>query len=130
MLSHIHIGTADLDQAVMFYSDVLGILGPRLKFKDTDRGWAGWIGDADRPLFLVGRPENAKCHHSGNGQMIAFLAKSRSEVDLSYETALRSGAADEGRPGLRPEYHAHYYGAYFRNLDGNKICVCCHEPET
>jgi lactoylglutathione lyase len=36
----------------------------------------------------------------------------------------------EGAPGLRPEYHAHYYGAYFRDPDGNKLCVACHQPET
>lgn len=35
----------------------------------------------------------------------------------------------ENAPGLRPHYHAHYYGAYFRDPDGNKLCVCCHQPE-
>jgi hypothetical protein len=39
------------------------------------------------------------------------------------------GGSCEGPPGLRPQYHAHYYGAYFRDPDGNKLCVCCHEPE-
>ena len=43
--------------------------------------------------------------------------------------ALSHGATCEGHPGLRPHYHPDYYGAYFRDLDGNKICVVCHLPE-
>ena len=43
--------------------------------------------------------------------------------------ALELGGTCEGPPGLRPQYHAHYYGAYFRDPDGNKLCVACHQPE-
>jgi lactoylglutathione lyase len=43
--------------------------------------------------------------------------------------ALASGGSCEGAPGLRPEYHAHYYGAYFRDPDGNKLAVACHHAE-
>lgn len=59
--------------------------------------------------------------------MTAFLATSRAQVDQVYAVALAHGALSEGAPGLRPEYHVHYYGAYFRDLDGNKLCVACHE---
>ena len=54
---------------------------------------------------------------------------SRAQVDRSYQVALALGAVCEGPPGLRPQYHANYYGAYFRDLDGNKLCVCCHAEE-
>jgi catechol 2,3-dioxygenase-like lactoylglutathione lyase family enzyme len=47
----------------------------------------------------------------------------------AHEVAMQNGGTSEGQPGLRPEYHAHYYGAYFRDPDGNKLCVACHEPE-
>jgi predicted lactoylglutathione lyase len=59
--------------------------------------------------------------------MVALLAADRLMVDRAHTTALAHGAACEGPPGLRPEYHANYYGAYFRDLDGNKLCVCCHD---
>jgi lactoylglutathione lyase len=49
-------------------------------------------------------------------------------VDQAYAIALQTGGTSEGAPGLRPEYHAHYYGAYFRDPDGNKLCVVCHTP--
>jgi hypothetical protein len=54
---------------------------------------------------------------------------SRAVVDNCHEVALTNGARSEGPPGLRPEYHPNYYGAYIRDLDGNKVCVCCHHPE-
>ena len=60
--------------------------------------------------------------------MVAFLAESRAVVDRAYVVALASGGTPEGAPGLRPEYHENYYGAYFRDPDGNKLCVACHLP--
>ena len=60
--------------------------------------------------------------------MVAFLAETRAVVDEAYAVALTSGGTSEGAPGLRPEYHDHYYGAYFRDPDGNKLCVACHVP--
>jgi hypothetical protein len=48
-------------------------------------------------------------------------------VDAFHALALSLGARDEGAPGLRPHYHAHYYGTYVRDLDGNKLCVVCHQ---
>ena len=61
--------------------------------------------------------------------MVAFMAESRSQVRMAHATALANGGTCEGKPGLRPEYHDHYYGAYFRDPDGNKLAVACHEPE-
>jgi catechol 2,3-dioxygenase-like lactoylglutathione lyase family enzyme len=82
---------------------------------------------ADRPLFIITKPFDGAAASAGNGQMIAFLANSRSLVDESYVLAIELGATSEGEPSLRPAYHADYYGAYFRDPDGNKLCVCCHE---
>jgi predicted lactoylglutathione lyase len=59
--------------------------------------------------------------------MTAFLANDRGTVDLVHAAALAAGGQDDGAPGLRPQYHENYYGAYFRDLDGNKLCVACHE---
>ena len=58
--------------------------------------------------------------------MVALMASSRGLVERAYSLALELGAKPEGPPGLRPEYHASYYGAYFRDLDANKLCVVCH----
>ena len=61
--------------------------------------------------------------------MIALLAETREAVDVCHAAAMAQGALDEGGPGLRPQYHRNYYGAYFRDLDGNKICIVCHRSD-
>jgi catechol 2,3-dioxygenase-like lactoylglutathione lyase family enzyme len=130
MFSHVMVGVADFERAMMFYKPVLDALGIQFRFHEPERPWAGWQSSPDpRPLFLIGRPYDKQPHHPGNGQMVAFLAQSREQVDQVHAIALAHGGACEGKPGLRPEYHAHYYGAYFRDPDGNKICVVCHEVE-
>ena len=130
MISHVHVGVTDFDRAFVFYAGVMDALGFPLKFCERDRPWAGWMPTAAaRPLFLIGRPENGDGAAPGNGQMIALLAPTRTAVDACHAKALASGGRDEGPPGLRPQYHPNYYGAYFRDPDGNKICVCCHDAE-
>ena len=80
-------------------------------------------------MLVIGTPFDGTPHGRGNGQMAAFLAFSRSLVDSAYQVALAHGGTSEGAPGLRPEYHENYYGAYFRDTEGNKLCVACHAPE-
>ncbi|MFP3249886.1 MAG: VOC family protein, partial [Paraburkholderia sp.] len=105
-------------------------LNLKLKLRDADTGWAGWMaGGQPRPLFVIGRPYDGNPASAGNGQMLALLAPDRAGVERAHGTALAHGGRCEGPLGLRPQYHAHYYGAYFRDPDGNKLCVCCHEPE-
>lgn len=129
MFSHIFVGTNDFDRARAFYAALMDALGIRARFCEPDRPWAGWQSAPDpRPLFLIGRPFDGMPHAPGNGQMVAFLAPSRAVVDQAYAVALAHGGRSEGTPGLRPQYHAHYYGAYFRDPDGNKLCVACHQP--
>ena len=131
MFSHVHIGITDFERAFAFYSGVMDELGFTLKFSEPEKPWAGWMQPGqDRPLFLIGRPYNGKRAAPGNGQMVALLAPNRGAVDRCYASAIANGARSEGEPGLRPHYHPNYYGAYFRDLDGNKLCVCCHDPPT
>ena len=130
MFSHVFVGSNDFDRALSFYRPLMEALGVQPRFCEADRPWAGWQSQPDpRPLFLIGRPHNGLPHVPGNGQMVAFLAKTRVDVDQAYAVALANGGVSEGAPGLRPEYHANYYGAYFRDPDGNKLCVVCHAPE-
>jgi catechol 2,3-dioxygenase-like lactoylglutathione lyase family enzyme len=128
MFSHVFIGISDFEHAFRFYSAVTEQLGLGLKFCDDQKPWAAWAADgAPRPLFLIGKAFNGEPATPGNGQMIALLAGSREAVDRSYKAALENGGTCDGPPGMRPHYHPDYYGAYFRDRDGNKICVCCHE---
>lgn len=127
MFSHIFIGASDFDRALAFYTALAEVLGIRPRFIERERPWAGWQSAPDpRPLLLIGTPYDGQPHAPGNGQMVAFLANSRELVDAAYRVALANGGVSEGAPGLRPEYHPHYYAAYFRDTEGNKLCVACH----
>jgi catechol 2,3-dioxygenase-like lactoylglutathione lyase family enzyme len=130
MISHVHIGIGDFDRALAFYTAVMAPLGPVLKFAEPENSWAAWKAKtADRPLFIIGKPYDGGAATPGNGQMIALLAPSRKAVADCHAAALVLGGMCEGPPGLRPQYHPNYFGAYFRDPDGNKLCVCCHDPE-
>ena len=131
MFSHVFVGVRDFERALAFYNPVMRALGIEARFVDASRPWAGWQSRPDpRPLFLIGRPYDQQPHHPGNGQMVAFLAADRAAVRDAYAVAMANGGVSEGAPGLRPEYHEHYYGAYFRDPDGNKLCVACHVAES
>jgi len=130
VISHINIGITDFERAFAFYSAVLPELGLVLKFSEAEHAWAGWMSpQAPRPLLLIAKPFDGQPHQAGNGQMLALQAASREVVDRVYAAALAAGGSSEGGPGLRPHYHPNYYGAYFRDLDGNKLCVVCHKAE-
>ena len=127
MFSHLFLGVKDFDRALGFYRALMPVLGVQERFCNPDRPWAGWQSHPDpRPLFVIGTPFDGQPHTAGNGQMVAFLAPSRAVVDQAHAVALASGGTSEGAPGPRPEYHAHFYGAYFRDTEGNKLCVACH----
>lgn len=127
MISHIFIGVNRFDEAFRFYEAVLGTLGLTLRFREQQRPWAGWQSPGQpRPLFLIGAPQDGAAATVGNGAMVALLAETRAAVDAAHAAGLAHGGGDAGAPGLRPQYHAHYYGAYLRDPEGNKIAIACH----
>jgi catechol 2,3-dioxygenase-like lactoylglutathione lyase family enzyme len=130
MLSHVHIGVADFERALAFYTAIMSELGYPLKFIERERPWAGWKPiDTERPLLVIGRPYDGRPATPGAGQMTALAASDRRAVDRCYAAAIALGAQNEGEPGLRPQYHRNFYGAYFRDPDGNKLCIVCHQPD-
>lgn len=130
MFSHASVGIADLERAMAFYDAVLAPLGLRRVSTLPDWPAAGWgTAPGARPQFWVTRPYDQGAPEPGNGAMVAFAAPDRATVNAVHATALAAGGADEGAPGPRAHYHPHYFGAYFRDPDGNKLCVVCHTPE-
>ena len=118
MIGYTMVGTNDLEKATSFYDAVLGELGAKRSFGGERMQFYG--AAANTPGFAVCRPHDGKAATAGNGTMIALAAPSREVVDKVHAKALASGGRDEGAPGPRSET---FYGAYFRDLDGNKICV-------
>lgn len=126
MYSHTTIGTNALEPAMRFYDGVMAALGHQ-RFYTFDKG-AGYGANEAEQLWILS-PFDGQEAHAGNGVMIAFMAPNRAAVDAAFEAAMAAGGQSEGEPGLRPQYHDNYYGAYMRDPDGNKLCVVCHNPE-
>lgn len=128
MISHTCLGVNDFDQALVFYRGLMRILGLQNSFTDLARPWAAWKHpEHDRPLLVIGAPADGHPATAGNGTVIALQAKDRITVAKAYAVALALGGQDSSAPGLRPEYHASFYGAFFHDPDGNLLCVCCHD---
>ncbi|OAP40957.1 glyoxalase [Sinorhizobium glycinis] len=127
MLLYVTVGTNDLERAGAFYDVVLPTLGYRRQRQDETEIGYGADGDV-RVRFWVVTPFNREPATYGNGVSIALVAETRSAVDAFHAAALAAGGTDEGAPGLRP-FHAHFYGAWVRDLDGNKIAAVCERPE-
>lgn len=126
MFSHVTAGTNDIERARAFYDAVLGTLGYVRRWNfPASSGYAA--KDDTRPQYWILKPFDENPARAGNGAMPGFLAPDRAAVDAFYRAALAHGGRDEGPPGLRPHYHPHYYGAYIRDPDGNKLCACCHQ---
>lgn len=117
MLHHVSLGTSDLDRARAFYDPVMRELGLR---RTLDVEEAVGYG-AGITVFSLNMPANGEPATIGNGTHIAFEVEKRAAVDAFFRAALANGGTSDGPPGLRPEYDAHYYAAFVRDPDGNKI---------
>ncbi len=129
MFSHITLGTNDIRKAADFYDAVLDPLGLKRTFSEIDDGIIAYGPDNQPPQFFICTPFNEQAASVGNGTHVALMAPNRAAIDAFHKTAIEAGGTDEGAPGPRPQYHEHYYGAYIRDPDGNKLQACCHEPE-
>jgi catechol 2,3-dioxygenase-like lactoylglutathione lyase family enzyme len=117
MIHHVSLGTNDIERAKAFYDSLMPLIGFRL-FKASKN--AAHYGGSDI-AFSIQTPSDGLPASPGNGVHIAFQAPDRETVRRFYQTALANGARDEGAPGIRENYNANYYGAFVRDLDGNKI---------
>jgi lactoylglutathione lyase len=134
MFSHIMVGVTDFERALAFYKPVLDALGVQFRFQDDTRPWAGWQSAPDpRPLFLIGRPHNQQAHQPGNGQMVAFLAASRRQVDAVHALALANGGSYLGGClgsgclfGLSPNSSSHV--AHGLQVRGRQQCAVLRCP--
>ena len=127
MLDHVSIAVADLGRSTAFYAAALKPLGLGVVMQVTAEETGGdahaGFGESGKPFFWIGAGAKPK-----GGTHVAFAAQTRAEVDAFYRAALAAGGQDNGAPGVRPHYHANYYGAFVLDPDGNNIEAVCHRP--
>jgi catechol 2,3-dioxygenase-like lactoylglutathione lyase family enzyme len=126
MIGYVTIGTNDIAKARAFYDALLGELGAKrmMEFGDELGGFTMWGASWDKPALAVTAPHDKQAATAGNGNMVAFVVDTRAMVDSLYAKALELGGSDEGPPGVRGEEGPQaFYGAYFRDPEGNKFCA-------
>lgn len=127
MIDHIGISVSDYARSKAFYDAAFAPLGASLLYEVPAEytGGVKVVGyGRDRPVFWLHEGKE-----TGPGRHIAFTARNRAEVDAFYRAAMEAGGRDNGGPGLRPHYHANYYGAFVFDPDGNNVEAVCHAPE-
>lgn len=120
IIGYITLGTADIDRAKAFYDGLFADAGMK-SFAPNER-IVMWSKEPGQPLLAIAVPYDGKPPSVGNGVMVALNTGDKGIVEQMYKKALELGASDEGEPGFRTD---NFYGAYFRDLDGNKLAVYC-----
>ena len=124
-LDHVGFAVADYTRSRAFYEKALAPLGMTLLMEFSGAAAGFGRDNGGRPSFFIeayGEPVRGRLH-------IALRAQNRAEVDAFHAAAIEAGGTDNGAPGPRPVYHAHYYGAYVIDPDGNNIEAVCHQPD-
>ena len=132
MIDHLSLGVTDLKRSRAFYDAVLKPLGYVCSAEQPYAYAFGPPRENPQPgigthayVFWIGHEPKAQ---PANGH-VAFVAPSRAAVDAFYGAAIAAGGRDNGKPGLRPEYHATYYAAFVIDPDGHRIEAVTHRPE-
>ena len=121
MIDHVVLNVRDADKSKAFYLAALAPLGYGLVAAFPD--WAGFGRDGKASFWIARREPSHTAVH------VALACDRRSKVDAFYGAAIAAGGRDNGKPGLRADYHADYYGAFVFDPDGNNIEAVCHLPE-
>lgn len=122
MIGYATVGTNDIDKARAYYDALLGTIGAK-RLMEFETGFTLYGTGWGSPGFAVTPPYNREPATVGNGCMVAIVLDARDKVDAFHAKALELGGSDEGAPGVRGEEGPQaFYGAYFRDPEGNKFC--------
>lgn len=127
LIDHVTVMVSDYERSKRFYEQALAPLGVTLVM---EFGTAAGFGRGKPDLWIGKGPTDfQKAEHLATitPTHVALAAKSRDEVDGFYKAALAAGGVDHGAPGLRPHYHANYYGAFVLDPDGHNIEAVFHQ---
>ncbi len=125
MIDHIGLSVEDYERAKAFYTSALKPLGYAMVAEflpPTSPNRVIGFGKNDKGDFWISEEGKTTPHTH-----IAFIAESREEVDRFYDAAIKAGGIDNGKPGVRAEYHSHYYGAFVLDPEGHNIEAVCHK---
>ncbi|MEL6520876.1 MAG: VOC family protein [Pseudomonadota bacterium] len=118
MIGYVTLGTNDLERAGTFYDALLVLFGAERAY--TLEKMIAWSSDPARPMLVVTHPSDGNPARPGNGVMVALICKDADHVRRVHMRAMDLGAENVGSPLT---YDEQFFGGYFRDRDGNKVCV-------
>ncbi|HYJ53396.1 MAG TPA: VOC family protein [Allosphingosinicella sp.] len=123
MIGYVTLGSNDLEKARAYYDALFGSIGAG-RLMEFGENFTMYGTAWGRPAVAITKPFNGEAATPGNGNMTALVLDTREKVDALYARAIELGGSDEGPPGLRGEEGDQaFYGAYFRDPEGNKLCA-------
>jgi catechol 2,3-dioxygenase-like lactoylglutathione lyase family enzyme len=128
MIGYVTLGSNDLTKARGFYDALMPTIGAGriMEFGDNFTMYGTSMG---KPGVAICKPYDGQAATAGNGNMVSIACDSRAAVDAIHAKAMELGGTCEGPPGVRgDEGPQAFYGAYFRDLDGNKLAAFCIGP--
>lgn len=133
MIDHIGFDCTDYRRSRAFYEQALAPLGLSVVLELTREQTGGYegcgFGRNGKPDLWIGSNSGPGSQPVPNALHLAFHAENRQRVRDFHAAALAAGGRDNGEPGLRPQYHPNYYGAFVFDPDGHNIEAVCHAPE-
>jgi catechol 2,3-dioxygenase-like lactoylglutathione lyase family enzyme len=127
VLDHIGINATDYERSKAFYTKALAPLGITVVM---EFGKAAGFGRDRKPDFWIGQGQTSFQKPEQLAHItpvhVAFVANSKAEVDAFYAAAIAAGGRDNGKPGMRTEYHPRYYGAFVIDPDGHNVEAVTH----
>ena len=117
MIDHISVAVSDIAASKAFYE---AVLAPLNMVMFVDFGDRVGFGKKYPEFWINARPGVAKVSDD-TGVHICLRAPSQEAVDGFFTAALEKGGRSDGDPAIRPATITEYYGAFIRDLDGNKI---------
>jgi catechol 2,3-dioxygenase-like lactoylglutathione lyase family enzyme len=125
MLTHVMIGSNDIERSKRFYDAVLGILGAGEPMRHkANSGHTRLFYRNDGSTFCITEPINGEDATPANGGTIGFKCSSSEQVREFHDIAIANGGVSvEDPPGLREGSMGPLYTAYVRDPDGHKLCA-------
>ena len=102
LVDHVHLIARDLVASRRFYDAALGVLGRKVEGEGEGYFWSD-------ELFVSG---DAMATTGASHVHLALQAPDRATVERFHAACLAAGGRDHGAPGLRPQYHPGYHGAF------------------
>lgn len=124
MLSHIMIGSNDIERSKKFYNAVLAVVGgsePMANVNATGHTRLFYIHNGS--TFSISEPINGETVTPSNGSTIGFACDSLEQVTKLHDVAVANGGTSiEDPPGPRTGDMGTMNLCYFTDPDGHKIC--------